>query len=72
MSATVYILTQDHSYMTREVPDANNAEVTEHGHLKLRTRQSGEHAGLFKQWDHVVIRQDRLRDEHGRFVKRGS
>lgn len=72
MSATVYIMTDSRQYMPREVPDANAAEVTRDGHLLLRTRDYGEQAGLFKQWDHVVISPARLRDEHGRFVKRGA
>jgi hypothetical protein len=72
VSATVYILTDLREYIPREVPDANSAEVSREGHLILRTRDYGEQAGLFKQWDHVVINPARLRDEHGRFAKRDA
>jgi hypothetical protein len=69
MSAIVYILDSERGYMSRQVPAANHAEVTSAGHLQLSTTSYGQHAGLFKQWDHVVITPDRGPD--GRFIKKG-
>lgn len=69
MSAVVYLLTAERQYMSRSVPEANHAEVTDAGYLRLLTTSYGQHAGLFKQWDHVVITPNRGPD--GRFTKKG-
>lgn len=74
MSAEVYILAADGQYLRRNVPAANHAEVTPQGYLLLKTGgggyTDGEHAGLFKQWDHVVIDQRWLRGPGGKFVSK--
>lgn len=70
MSATVYITCKDGTFMARDVPSANHAQVDGAGRLLLSTRQYGEHAGLFKQWDHVVIDQRWIRGHDGKFVSK--
>jgi hypothetical protein len=77
MSAVVFIqcgVGSAVTYVERAVPSANYAEVTEAGYLRLKTGgggyTEGEHAGLFKQWDHVVIDQRWLRGPGGRFVSK--
>lgn len=70
MSATVYISCQDGTFMSRTVPNGNHADITRDGHLLLTTGPYGQHAGLFKQWDHVVINQRYLKGPDGRFVSK--
>lgn len=58
--------------MEVEVPDANYVRVLESGYLELRCGTDGysEMAGLFKNWNHVVIKQRWLRGPGGRFVSK--
>ena len=75
MSATVYIQCgagSSTTYIERSVPQANYATIDRGGNLVLYCGIDGcgPQAGLFKQWDHVVIDQRWVRDPNGRFVSK--
>lgn len=78
MSAVVYIkepftgADNETRFYAVEVPQGNHARVNDDGHLVIETRSTWgkEQAGLFTDWDHVVIDQRWLRGSDGRFISK--